>query len=88
MDKHAKMTFRVGELYSGWAEEVSTFFSAPFIVDEDGNFTPEQPEQPTAEEKAEHLRDAEAHKRMAEFDAAMVAVAGPDATLPVIVPES
>lgn len=75
MDSHAKMTFHIGELYSAWAEQVCLYFSAPFNAD--GPLA----EQPTAEKKAELERDAEAHKRLAEFDAAMVASAGPDAEL-------
>lgn len=75
MDPHAKMTFHIGELYSNWAEQVCLYFSAPFRLDG----TPV--DQPTPEKAAELLRDAEAHKRMAEFDARMVTIAGVDATL-------
>lgn len=84
MDQHAKMTFHIGELYSNWGEQVCLYFSAPFTVDADGHLTPEQPEQPTPEKKAELLRDAQAHARLEEFDAAMVKVAGPDAELTLV----
>lgn len=70
MDEHAKWTFAIGNVYAKWAEQVSRYFSAPFTVDDNGHLVLNEV-QPTPEEKADHLRDAEAHARTAAFCAAM-----------------
>lgn len=80
MDQHAKWTFAIGNVYAKWAQQVCLFFSVPGHVNDDGNWVLNEV-QPTPEEKAEHLRDAEAHGRMVEFCAAMGAIEGPDAEI-------